>query len=194
MTIRYCGKCPAFMSLEIEIGEEKYIGKGVCMYYPPTIQKAAIITKDCEWCFMGQSLPDLKADQPSQSKQPCQTVEQRVINWLANGETGLSSKAIAFHLLSARGVKIDNLENHFHHPFDGADFRRCLLLLKVVPEFQTDLKKMAIVSWQWAKIVLHGLELDGMLKSEIGDDLEDGRNEPSPKTNALMKEILKSEG
>jgi len=50
-----------------------------------------------------------------------------IIKWLANGETGMSSKAMAF---TALGVKY---KNACYYPYDPADLNRCLLLLEAAP-------------------------------------------------------------
>lgn len=56
-----------------------------------------------------------------------QTTKDRIAYWLANGETGLSSKTIAFYL--GYGIKPDIVR----YPHDVSDFRRCVQLLDFVP-------------------------------------------------------------
>ncbi|STY64390.1 Uncharacterised protein [Mannheimia haemolytica] len=64
-------------------------------------------------------------------------IEDKIAWWLANGETGVSSKTMAFYLGYGIRPKIEG------YPHDVSDFRRCFLLLETVPFCEIGLKKMA---------------------------------------------------
>ncbi|HDL1739521.1 TPA: hypothetical protein PWX06_002329, partial [Mannheimia haemolytica] len=53
-------------------------------------------------------------------------IEDKIAWWLANGETGVSSKTMAFYLGYGIRPKIEG------YPHDVSDFRRCFLLLETV--------------------------------------------------------------
>lgn len=60
----------------------------------------------------------------------------KVVGWLANGETGTSSETMAFWL----AFNIEKEDSG--HPYDPADFDRCLRLLEAVPELRKQLPAM----------------------------------------------------
>ncbi len=60
------------------------------------------------------------------------TIEQKVINWFLNGNTGVSSEslvAIAFDVDKTKRFGLD-------YPHDNSDFRRCCELLWSIPELK----------------------------------------------------------
>lgn len=109
----------------------------------------------------------------------------KAMQWLANGQTGQSSKAMMINLLCNQRIK-----GASDHPWDPSDFRRCLLLLKTVPEFKEKISLMADVSETWARIVNHWDEIEQVLLSECFSS-SDYRFNNAPKTYALMKQIIK---
>lgn len=75
------------------------------------------------------------------------------INWLASGERGEPSNAIATKL-SGTNCRFYNFgRNTFPHPTDPADFKRCMKLLDQVPEFRERLHEMKEVSEVWSRLV-----------------------------------------
>lgn len=58
-----------------------------------------------------------------------QDAQKRTLEWLANGDTGLSSMTIAFHAL-------DVDFNNACEPLDPSDFYRCKQLIEAVPEIK----------------------------------------------------------
>ena len=58
----------------------------------------------------------------------------KILRWMATGETGISSKKMAF---TAVGEEYE--KNYPSHPHDPADFNRCLMLLDAVPEIRDHL-------------------------------------------------------
>jgi hypothetical protein len=76
------------------------------------------------------------------------------IQWLANGERGLSSNAIATKL---SGIDCMLYEPRgwetLLYPSDHDDFKRCMKLLDQVPEFRERLYEMKDVSEVWSRLV-----------------------------------------
>ncbi|MDE2861738.1 MAG: hypothetical protein OXL35_09735 [Chloroflexota bacterium] len=108
--------------------------------------------------------------------------------WLAVGERGISSNAIALTTLGLHPTGRDA-----RWPLDPADLRRCLLLLEAVPETCEDgLLVLAKRCPRWAALVRVWDRLAETLRSEIGETLP--QKGSAPKTYALMQEVLDSAG
>lgn len=60
----------------------------------------------------------------------------KILHWLANGETGLSSETIAFATTGVSAAR-------HRHPHDIHDFKRCLKLRKEIPETEEGLNLLA---------------------------------------------------
>lgn len=106
--------------------------------------------------------------------------------WLTFGERGMSSEAIVKKLAYGHGV------DAFYYPSDPSDFRRCELLLRMVPTLRVSLPLMASVSGNWANLVGRWAEVAKSMEEEC-PGIFDGpakRRESAPKTYALMQEIL----
>ena len=87
--------------------------------------------------------------------------------WLATGERGLSSEAIA---LTTLGLGPTGWRASW--PLDPADLRRCLLLLEQVPETrERGLLVLAKRCPRWAALVNVWDRLSETLRSEIGEAL-----------------------
>lgn len=74
------------------------------------------------------------------------TIVEKATWWLANGETGSSSKTMYNCLIGNKKFEI-------HHPYDPDDFKRCYKLLNAVPEWKTKLHKLQCLSPQWNNLV-----------------------------------------
>ena len=87
----------------------------------------------------------------------------KLLNWLANGETGISSKNIAFIV----GFKIVPNNDSYFAPSDPSDFNRCLKHWKRIVDRWDDVEKSFLdeVGFNWCKA------------------------KSAPKTYKLMKEI-----
>ena len=106
--------------------------------------------------------------------------------WLAIGERGLSSEAIA---LTTLGLLPTGRRASW--PLDPADLRRCLLLLEAVPETRENgLLVLAKRCTKWAALVKVWDRLSETLRSEIGETLPPRGS--APRTYALMREALDS--
>lgn len=102
---------------------------------PLVVSVASLRAIRCPTCgsygaYLGGSL----GDPPPLS---CSVME-RASWWIDRGETGSSSLTI---YAAFTGSAIDDDEADF--PFDPDDFRRCKLLLDLIPEWRSDLQKVA---------------------------------------------------
>ena len=115
-------------------------------------------------------------------------MEKKIINWLANGERGSSSEAIAFQMLGQK----QNDSRGWCHPHDPADFKRCLKLIFAVPEIRPRLHEMRQHSIYWNALIERWDEVERCFLREVGEWLS---NEYSTKraneTYALMERIYK---
>lgn len=128
---------------------------------------------EIEWAIAGQG---------SEAVTPAQL---KTVQWLANGEVGLSSKQlamwIAFDQRTDRGFGID-------YPKDPDDFDRCLKFLERVPEARPHLYRMAELSPIWKALVERWDDIEKCQLDEIGLDWCKARS--APKTYALMQSII----
>lgn len=70
-----------------------------------------------------------------------------MIEWLANGQRGVSSETIFTHLT---GIKAGSFRDH---PYDTSDFMRCEKLLIQCPELRKELPRMADLGSVWAGLI-----------------------------------------
>ena len=78
--------------------------------------------------------------------------------WLANGETGISSKTIHAVLTGMVDDMVFNASPSwlkYDVPHDPSDFRRCYLLLKLIPEWRERLDEVAERFPKWKPFVKH---------------------------------------
>ena len=110
----------------------------------------------------------------------------RLTMWLALGERGLSSEAIALTTLGEHPTGY-----RASWPYDPSDLRRCLLLLEEAPETrEKGLLVLAKRCPRWGALVNIWDRLSETLRSEIGESLPPEGS--APKTYALMREALDS--
>ena len=108
----------------------------------------------------------------------------KVLDWLSNGEVGVSSNAMAMASLS----RVPHPVFDTMHPLDPSDFRRCLLLARQIPEAKTVGAKLLaeLDKFKWKQIYEHWDEIEASLVSELGDDLNHGT---CPLTYDLMQSL-----
>lgn len=73
-------------------------------------------------------------------------VKEKAMWWIANGETGMSSKTMWNCLIGNKDFPIN-------HPYDPDDFSRCYKLLQAVPEWKIELHKLKPLSTPWSNLV-----------------------------------------
>ena len=112
------------------------------------------------------------------------TTEKQVIDWLANGEIGVSSKCMAMWLAFGKRTQ----DAFGAYPHDPSDMDRCLKLLKLAPGLRKRLPKMAELNETWAALVARWDEIEAMQMDEIG--LNWTKAKSAPKTYALMREVI----
>lgn len=108
------------------------------------------------------------------------SIERRALLWLAGGDSGMSSKAICYHML---GMKSDGI-----FPSYPSDLGSCLRLLELFPEWKPRMGEMARYSAQWAALVERWDELAEMMADEVGIDWSKGKR--APRTYAAMKDAI----
>jgi hypothetical protein len=121
----FCLNCGAEYSLNFPISPKDFSKK---------TKAFDTLHKDCKKTW--------QEPQADQSK----SLQERALWWIANGETGSSSKTMWNCFMGAANFEIN-------HPYDPDDFKRCYKLLKAVPEWNTHLYKLKPLSRQWSNLV-----------------------------------------
>lgn len=113
------------------------------------------------------------------------TVDIRLVEWFASGDTGASSKAIAFWLSAGIRNEVWGAPT----PADPSDLGRCLRLLDRIPEWKLRMPEMAGAGGLWPTFVKRWDEMAASMAEEVGVAWEKG--ESAPKTYDLMKSVEK---
>ncbi len=98
-------------------------------------------------------------------------VLKRAVAWLRWGEVGLSSKTI-WDCLAPKELRLNPFRKEHVEPSrpsvpcDISDFRRCWLLLRLIPEWQTRLNEVAEKHPAWKALVEHWNELEKLYIKE----------------------------
>lgn len=113
---------------------------------------------------------------------PAWSITERIKWWLSVGEIGMSAATIYNRFMNMhRLFGIDEC-----HPSDPDDFRRCYLLLRVLPEWRSDLgRKMKPVSIVWSNLVDNWDTLTTMLEKLMAA----GPETPYTEMYELMKKL-----
>lgn len=109
---------------------------------------------------------------------PKPTGEGDPISWLANGDTGISSRTIWF-VLMGRPIPANDWTDV---PHDPADFGRCHRLLAVMPSWRARLGEVAAEYPEWKPLVDHWDELAALYEEELPKGT-------APKMYARMQEL-----
>ena len=113
------------------------------------------------------------------------SMTERLLAWYCTGERGLSSEAIA---RTAAGHPLGNGKDS-RVPYDAADLRRCVLLLREVPEaFEHGVLVLASKYDNWAALAANWTQLERTLTGEIGQELN--LRVKTPRTYKLMRGLL----
>ena len=112
------------------------------------------------------------------------SVTERLLEWYCTGETGISSMAIANKVAGYPSSRWGDCS-----PSDAWDLRRCMLLLKQVPEaFERGVLVLATESKEWEVLASSWPQLEKTLVSELGEDLSAKKD--TPRTYKLMRSLL----
>ena len=87
------------------------------------------------------------------------------LDWVVNGETGISSLVIFAVMMTGKAPKIGYWQCP---PLDPADFRRCRILLDRIPGWRKRLPEIARLIPEWQPMVEHWDELDALYDEECG--------------------------
>lgn len=111
-------------------------------------------------------------------------IRDKALLWLANGRTGVSSKAMLF---AALGIEQKDVFRNDNYPHDPDDLNRCLLMLEAVPEVREAFDKIASLSPQWEALIGRWSEIEESFLDEVG--LRWTRGSTAPHTYRLMREL-----
>jgi hypothetical protein len=106
-------------------------------------------------------------------------IQVKVLNWIATGRVGASSKAMA---MAACG-----LPNDGSYPHDPDDLNRCLLMPDAVPEVREHFDTIAKVGVVWERLISRWAEIEACFISEAGINWSKACS--APKTYYLMQEV-----
>lgn len=109
-------------------------------------------------------------------------MKDEILKWFAVGETGSSSKVMAFQLLG--------LPHDKNYPCDPADFNRCLKFLEAVPVAKVHMDKISRISEYWERLVKNWTEIEQCFLDEVGLNWCKGQHLKAEKTYRLMEEVL----
>jgi len=104
-----------------------------------------------------------------------------IINWLANGERGMSSEVMAFAALGKES------KNGAFSPLDPSDLNRCIKLVKDAPEVKDAFLKISGLSDKWKIVIDNWDRLVESFVNEVGYDW--CLKQRAPNTYKLMKEL-----
>lgn len=98
------------------------------------------------------------------------TIEQRALWWISNGETGISSKTIWSVMMRTAEPHSKDAWGRYRYPLDPSDFRRCRLLLDLIPEWRERLQEVADMFPTWQGLVDNWGELDALYDEEAAQN------------------------
>ena len=106
---------------------------------------------------------------------------QLALDWIVSCDTGSSSITIWSVMMGAANARPS-------HPYDPADFGRCLRLLELIPEWKTRMHLMREMGPKWCALVDHWDELKTSMENEVGIDWSKGQK--APITYEAMEKVL----
>lgn len=105
----------------------------------------------------------------------------KVLQWQSEGHVGISSATMASIALR---MKKNFYHSRFDAPSDPSDLRRCMNLVKKIPEIREHFSVIAEVCPQFSPIIEHWDELIAMLRREMA------LGDRAPETYARMKQLF----
>jgi hypothetical protein len=123
----------------------------------------------------------IRIQEASQAKQL--QLPESLVNWLLTGNRGASSNAMYYTMFD-----IPEQDEKMDHPWDPADFRRCLEFLDAAGlENRYRLEKLSSLSPEWTALIARWDELTRCFTEERETNLE---SKTAPKTYVLMQAIF----
>jgi hypothetical protein len=110
-------------------------------------------------------------------------IQVKVLNWIATGRVGESSKAMA--------VTACGLPSEGDYPHDPDDLNRCLLMLKAVPEVRDHFDKIAALGVVWGRLIERWAEIEACFLDEVG--INWSKAQSASKTYDLMRDVIGEE-
>lgn len=124
----FCDKCGGEFVIKYPIGIKEMVEK---------TNAFETLHKDCE-----QTYEEPKIDMSKE-------IIVRAYQWVAIGETGLSSKTMWNCFMDVED------DYPINHPHDMSDFNRCYKLLEALPEWKSQMSKLKRLSPVWERLVLN---------------------------------------
>ena len=112
---------------------------------------------------------------------PQETVQERALWWIANGEVGMSSKTMWNCFMGTKEYPIN-------YPYDPDDFKRCYKLLQAIPEWKAELHKLKLLSPKWSNLVDNWDTLTEMYERNVK---EKWKNSKEIGMYELMEKLIK---
>lgn len=92
-----------------------------------------------------------------------ESVKEKAMWWIANGEHGMSSKTMWNCLMGNKDFPVN-------HPYDPDDFKRCYKLLETVPEWKQQMHKLKALSNAWSNLVYNWDKLTEMYEQNVKEE------------------------
>lgn len=176
-----CGKCSHCWELYRSpidlVVAAKLMRRATCPVCGASGKSILMAKQDAGILLEGRPSPDRGA-----------TEEGRAYQWLASGDTGISSKAM-WSVMMGQTPQPGPGGLSACHPSDAQDLGRCLRLLDLIPEWKVHIGRMRGLSKYWDALIDRWEDLTAMMTEEVGIAFDKGRR--ADKTYALMREILK---
>lgn len=96
-----------------------------------------------------------------------QTVAQKALWWISNGQVGMSSKTMWNYFMGSTKPYPVN------HPYDPDDFSRCYKLLQAVPEWRPRIQELKSLSKAWSNLADNWDELTQMYELNVKTQWKD---------------------
>ena len=113
------------------------------------------------------------------------------VRWLVYGEQGISSEAMFHWLVLGHRPQHNYPRPQHNYPRDPDDFRRCEMLLRVIPELREQLPLMAEIDAVWAGLVERWDEIADLLEQECPGVYDSHVVGHAPRCYDLMSEIIR---
>ena len=146
---------------------------------PIKVVSAMLKAARCPRCGGKLGFGGENADKPETAT----SLAERIRWWRDRGDTGTSSLTIHAVLSGGYAPPARGFGQIGATPFDPDDFRRCKLLLDLIPEWRGRLKEVAVRYPAWGPLVRDWATVDAMFMFEESSGV-------APKTFHLMETLI----